>query len=238
MNETKKNIDLGRIVADALDRSDLRRLVSPDGEHGQRKLSEAYVAEPKSYRQVTEFLTQRSKDLHTELYNTEVKSLTSTSSKLDTTDMSSPEWRMQKVAETVHMNSVWLHELFFANCFDPKSQVYVDSISYMRLERDCGGFEKWQKCFIACAESARDGWVVTGYNIFLRRYTTTFIDGDSMHVPVGFYPVVVLDMHEHAYVRDYMNDRKSYIVAMMREINWTVVEERMDKAEKIAEVLK
>jgi superoxide dismutase len=54
---------------------------------------------------------------------------------------------------------------------------------------------------------------------------------------LGFYPIVVLDMWEHAY-RDYYADKNSYIVSQMREINWNVVEERVNKAEQIAQVLK
>jgi superoxide dismutase len=49
--------------------------------------------------------------------------------------------------------------------------------------------------------------------------------------------VIVLDVWEHAY-RDYLNDKQSYIVSQMREINWNVVEERVKKAEQIAQVLK
>jgi superoxide dismutase len=35
-----------------------------------------------------------------------------------------------------------------------------------------------------------------------------------------------------------LSDRSSYVIAQMREINWNVVEERIERAEKIAEALK
>ena len=72
----------------------------------------------------------------------------------------------------------------------------------------------------------------------LQRYVNTLISNNSQDVMVGLFPIVVLDMHEHAYVRDYLDDRKSYMVALMREFNWNVVEERMKTAEAIAEAVR
>jgi superoxide dismutase len=45
-------------------------------------------------------------------------------------------------------------------------------------------------------------------------------------------------MWEHAYYRDYLTDKKSYLISQMREINWNVVEERVKKAEALGQVLR
>ena len=50
-------------------------------------------------------------------------------------------------------------------------------------------------------------------------------------------PIVVLCAHEAAYFRDYLEDRKSYVYAMMKEINWDMVEGRIKDAERCAKVL-
>jgi superoxide dismutase len=55
---------------------------------------------------------------------------------------------------------------------------------------------------------------------------------------LGLYPVIVVDMHEHSYSRDYSTDKKSYLIAQMREFHWDVIEERFVKAESLNEVLK
>ncbi len=47
-----------------------------------------------------------------------------------------------------------------------------------------------------------------------------------------------LDVAEGAYYRDYLDDRKTYVTAMMKELNWARIEERFKKAEKISKVLK
>jgi Fe-Mn family superoxide dismutase len=54
----------------------------------------------------------------------------------------------------------------------------------------------------------------------------------------GVYPILVIDMWDHALYKDYLDDRQSYLIAQMREINWQIVEERIKKSEKIAEVIK
>lgn len=206
-------------------------------------LKEAYVAEPKVFKQVTEFVTQKTKSAHYDLYKGYTESLTKVSAKLDSVNRPdanprSSEYASLKKDEVYNLNATWLHELYFANCFDPHSEVYMDSKSYMRLERDFGTFEDWQKDFMACALSSGQGWAVCGYHIFLKRYVNTVISNHSQDVMLGLYPIIVVDMHEHAYYRDYLSDKKSYLVSQMKELNWNVIEERFLKAESINEVLK
>lgn len=206
-------------------------------------LNEAYVAEPKPYRQVSELVSQKTKDAHRTLYTGYVQTLNNVSAQLDSAsrqDASSQhsDFRSLKLDETYNINSVWLHELYFANCFDPHSEITMDSMAYLRLERDFGTFDDFQKDFIACALSAGQGWAICGYHMFLKRYVNTFVSNHSQDVMVGIYPVIVVDMHEHAYYRDYLSDKKSYLIAQMREFNWTTIEERFNRTESINEVLK
>jgi len=206
-------------------------------------IQESYVAEPKSYSQVSEFVSQRTKDAHTKLYQEYVETLNRVSAELDTAKRSESnnrhsEFKSLKCDESHNLNGVWLHELYFANCFDPHSEVYMDSMSYLRMEREWGTFEDWQKDAMACAMAAEQGWFVCGYNMYLKRYVNLVVNGNDCGVMMGVYPLVVIDMHEHSYHKDYQTDVKSYLVAMMRQLNWNVIEERMQKAESIAQVLK
>ena len=111
-------------------------------------------------------------------------------------------------------------------------------LCFLRLERDFGSFDEWQKDFIACAMSSRDGYAMTGYSIFLKRYVNWVIDTEALNVPIGVIPVIVLDVAEGAYYRDYQDDRKAYITAMMKEFNWDRIEERIERAESVAKVFK
>jgi len=60
------------------------------------------------------------------------------------------------------------------------------------------------------------------------------IDLHSINVPIGAYPVIVMDVWQHAYYRDYLKDIKTYVHAMMKQLDWEVIESRILKAEKIA----
>ena len=206
-------------------------------------VNESFVAEPKQFKQVSEFVSQKTKDSHVEKYKNYVDAFNKASSKLDTAprgDVNSrhSEFRSLKLDETWNLNALWLHELYFANCFDPHSEVVMDSMAFLRLQRDFGTFDDWQRDFMACALASRSGWAVTGYHLFLKKYVNFFIDEHSGNVPVGLFPVVVVDMWEHAYYKDYLNDAKSYLVAQMRELNWEVIEDRFKKAENLHQAVK
>lgn len=232
---------------DLVSQLDLQTIVKASiKEHGEKLtggLGESYVAQPKQFKQSSELVSQKTKESHTQLYKNYILSFNEASVELDTADRGDTnsrhsDFRSLKLDETYNINAVWLHELYFANCFDPHSEVYMDSKSYMRLERDFGTFNDWQKDFIACALSAGNGWAICGYNIFLKRYVNTFISNHSQDVMMGLYPLIVVDMWEHAYYKDYASDKKSYLISQMREFNWDVIEERFLKAEAINEVLK
>ena len=113
-NETELNEILKKAVAESVT-SNLPKV-----------FTEAYVAEPKQFKQVTEYVSQKTKDSHVELYKGYVSSLNTISSKLDTANRSETnprhaDYRSLKLDETYNLNAVWLHELYFANCFDPNN---------------------------------------------------------------------------------------------------------------------
>lgn len=206
-------------------------------------LQEAYVTTPKEYDLTTERLSKQTIETHLKLYKGYIEKLNRISSELDTSDRSSADNRASgirslKQAEVFCRNAVHLHELYFANISDVDSEIAFDSIAYMRLARDFGSFDDWQWDFIACADAARQGWAVTAYDTFLRRYTNFIIDGDDVGIPVGCYPIIVMDMVEHSYFRDYRDDKDQYLKNMMQELNWEVIGRRVDRAEAVARVLK
>lgn len=202
-----------------------------------KTIKEALILIPKSFLMKTEFLSSKAKGAHEMLYKGYVEAFNKCSSMLDAVN---PEeaaanhspFRSLKIDEQYNLNAVKLHELHFTNISDATSQIAVDSLPYMRFARDFGTFDRWQFDFRACAVVAREGWAVTYFEPYKNTYVTCVIDGHTTGIPLGGVPVVVLDMSSHAYYRDYMDDKKSYINAMMREINWNVVEARMVVAER------
>ena len=143
-------------------------------------------------------------------------------------------FRNQKVAEAFAINDAFLQGQFLDNISDLNSSITMDMLCYMRLSRDFGTFDEWQKDFIGCAKSSRDGYAVTAYSIYLKRYINFVVDSADTGVPFSAIPVIVLDVSEGVYYRDYLDNINGYIQNMMREFNWNVIEERFKKCDKIA----
>ena len=209
----------------------------------KERLDEAYVAQAKQFDLATELLSPSNKRNHIELYDQYIKDFNKISAKLDTVNRSEAssnysDYRALKIDETYNMNAAYLHELYFANISDLHSEIAMDSLSYMRLARDFGSFEDWQKDFIACCTASRCGWAVTYFNTYLQRYMNCAIDLHSVNVPIGSYPVIVMDVWQHAYYRDYLKDVKTYVYGMMKQFNWSVIEKRFKKAELVQKSLR
>ena len=207
------------------------------------KINEAYVAEPKKFDLRTEFLSEKTKKIRYRSFERRVEALNTTSARLDGADREganphSSDYRSLKLDEAHAHNTAFFRALYFENISDLNSKITMDMLCFLRLERDFGSFDEWQKDFIACAMSSRDGYAMTGYSIFLKRYVNWVIDTEALNVPIGVIPVIVLDVAEGAYYRDYQDDRKSYVTAMMKEFNWDRIEERIERADTVAKVFK
>ena len=232
MSDIKKN----DLIADI--RESLGLPASPDD-----FISEAYVTQAKKYNLNTEFLSAKAKKARQSDLEAHIEGLNEISAKLDTAsrddaDKYSSEFRQLKIDEAHLLNAAFFRAYHFENISDLQSQITMDTMAFLRRERDFGTFDDWQKDVIACGMSSSSGYVVCGYNVMLSRYMNFVIDIESVHVPIGTFPVIVLDVSEGAHYRDYLNDRKTYIVAMMKELNWTRIEERFKKAEKISKIVK
>jgi superoxide dismutase, Fe-Mn family len=209
----------------------------------ENTISEALVAQIKKFNINTDYLSDGNIQNHIELYEKYTENFSEVSAKLDTavrSDIHSNHsaFRNLKIDETFNMNGSYFHELYFANIGDNNSQINMDTLSYMRLARDFGTFDDWQRDFIACAQGSRCGWAITYLNLYTQTYMNCIVDFHSQNVPAGMYPVIAMDMWQHSYYKDYLKDSKSYLIAMMKQLRWSVIEERFKKADKILAAIK
>jgi Fe-Mn family superoxide dismutase len=231
-----KNLD--KIIREAIDSTLSENGLNNDlnsNTTNKELVSESYVVEAGKFKLQTELLSSKTKKSHLDLLDGYTKKLNLISSQLDGVDKSSSNlnsssFRSLKIDETYNHNAVFLHGLYFENISDLNSTITMDSLSYIRLSRDFGTFDSWQEDFLACCLSARNGWAVTYYDLHLKRFINTFIDLHSQNVMIGMFPVIVMDCWEHSYYKDYLKDRKSYVFGMMKELNWTTIENRIKKS--------
>ncbi len=207
------------------------------------KLYEAYVTEPKKFDLRTDLLSSATKKAQQEEFEQFVAALNKVSAELDGADRESAnnktiDFRSLKLDEVYNMNASFLRALYFENISDLNSRITMDTLAFIRLERDFGTFDEWQRDFMACCMSSRDGYAITGYSIFLKRYMNFVVDEEAKNVGIGVVPIIVMDMNVGAYWRDYLDNKRSYARAMMKELDWNRIEERFKRAESMAKISK
>jgi Fe-Mn family superoxide dismutase len=74
------------------------------------------------------------------------------------------------------------------------------------------------------------GWVLLCQDPVTRRLTNHWVTMHQIGVPVSFKPLLVLDVWEHAFMRDYKaTERGRYLEAFFRNIDWAMVEQRLQE---------
>jgi len=212
--------------------------VLPDKE----RITEAYVVEPRKFTLSTEKLSPKVKSARIKHFEATVERLNKISAEIaganpDNANKVGSAFRNQKVAEAFAINDAFLQGQFLDNVSDLNSEITMDMLCFMRLTRDFGTFDDWQKDFMGCAKSARDGYAVTAYSVYLKRYINLVVDTADAGVPFSAIPVIVLDVSEGVYYRDYLDNLDGYVKNMMREFNWNIIDGRFKKCEKIARVM-
>ena len=72
------------------------------------------------------------------------------------------------------------------------------------------------------------GWTILSYNLHTGE-VHNYWAWDHMHnAPMG-YPLLVLDMYEHAYHIDYGAAAAKYVDAFMQNVNWDEVNRRVEE---------
>ena len=124
-----------------------------------------------------------------------------------------------KREELLAMNSMILHELYFASLGvgggRPGAQLAK------QIEQDFGSEQKWRDQFVAMGKAlgGGSGWVLLSWspragklvNQWAFDHTMTIADGRSL---------IALDMYEHAYHMDFGARAAAYVDAYMGALSW------------------
>ena len=91
-----------------------------------------------------------------------------------------------------------------------------------------GSVETWKADFQAMGDMRGIGWVILFQDPATDRLTNHWVTLHQDGVPAGFKPLLVMDVWEHAFMRDYKaTDKAKYVEAFFRNIDWQMVERRL-----------
>jgi Fe-Mn family superoxide dismutase len=98
------------------------------------------------------------------------------------------------------------------------------------IDQKFGGFDKFKEAFTTAATTRfGSGWawlVKKGQNVEV--ISTANQDSPLME---GAFPIIGLDVWEHAYYLKYQNRRPDYIGAWWNVVNWKIAEDRFGRAQ-------
>jgi len=128
-------------------------------------------------------------------------------------------------------NGMILHEYYFSNLRSAaEPQPPSGSGLAGALTESFGSVDQWRGDFEAIGEMRGVGWVILFQDPATDRLTNHWITLHQDGVPAGFKPLLVMDVWEHAFMRDYKaTERGKYIDAFFRNIDWRMVERRLQE---------
>lgn len=138
-----------------------------------------------------------------------------------------------KQEELAALNSMVLHETYFES-LGGGSFPTDDLVEALR--RHFGSFERWHVQFAALARSqaTRSGWAVLAWSHRNRQFMN-LCGPDTSVCMAGATPILVLDMHEHAFQGDFGLKASAYVDAFMKNVNWKAVATRFRAASAVEE---
>lgn len=127
-------------------------------------------------------------------------------------------------------NGMVLHEAYFENLPRRGAPAPGQHSAFRSATERCfGGFDTWKEAFASVGQMRGVGWAICYLDPRNGRLSNHWVSLHQNGNIAGFVPLLVMDVWEHAYLLDYApSERGEYIAAFMSNVNWEVVEQRMN----------
>ena len=143
--------------------------------------------------------------------------------------------RSLRVDLSFAMGGVKNHEIFFGHLGGKGGQPLTKTLEL--INRDFPSYDAWLADFKASGLAAR-GWVWLAYDHDLQSLTTAIGDAQNTFPVWNATPIIAMDVYEHAYWLDYGRLRAKYIEAFFNNLDWSVVEQNLERALAMQSVAK
>ena len=124
-------------------------------------------------------------------------------------------------------NGAKIHETFFANMRKAQENNLPTGKILEVINLNFGSFGNFQKEFSVAATTVEgSGWAVL-WKDEENNLSIGQLEKHNLLGLNGMEAILVLDVWEHAYYLDYLNDRKTYVENWWKIVNWNDVESRL-----------
>ncbi|MCC2643097.1 MAG: sod [Nitrospira sp.] len=126
-------------------------------------------------------------------------------------------------------NGMVLHEYYFGNLRPGGADHPNDRSAFgQAVQQGFGSFERWKTDFCGVGMLRGVGWAICNVDPSSGRVSNHWISLHEHGNVAGFMPLLVMDVWEHAFLLDYKpSERKQYIEAFFSNIDWNIVEGRL-----------
>lgn len=176
-----------------------------------------------------EGISQKTMEIHHgKLYQGYVDKFNEVTEKLKSADkatanQSFSEWRGLKKAESFCLDGIILHELYFGNL---GADGFLGELEIGKaIIEQFGSLDEFKANLTATGMASR-GWAVVAVDPLDQKMGIYACDYHDQGGIWGAVPFLVLDVYEHAYMIDFGSDRKSYIEAFWKNLDWKEIDQR------------
>jgi Fe-Mn family superoxide dismutase len=133
-----------------------------------------------------------------------------------------------KREELLAMNSMILHELYFASLGKGGSK--PGAVLATQVETDFGSQQKWRDQFVAMGKAlgGGSGWVLLMWSPRANKLVNQWAFDHTMTIADG-QGLIALDMYEHAYHMDFGARAAAYVDAYMGALDWANADQMFAK---------
>lgn len=131
--------------------------------------------------------------------------------------------RSLKLGETYSLDGVKLHQLYFQNMTGGNNT--PNGLLLKAIIDQFSSYDNFISYLTNVGLSMR-GWAILSIDSIDNRF---HIIGSDLHDTGAVwlsYPILVMDVYEHAYFMDFGTDKEKYISTFIKNINWKVLNDR------------
>lgn len=124
------------------------------------------------------------------------------------------------------LNGKTLHELYFENL--GRDEMDIPPRLQEKIVKCFGSMETWRLDFLNVCASRGEGWGIMFYEHAEDRLVNLFLESNHVGQPFNMTPTLVLDLWEHAYIRDFgAHGRSNYVEKVLSMIDYHVIDSRL-----------